>query len=528
MTRDQNGSRLLNVGIVPRLKLPRFDEQVGKVPAARNLWSWEITSGRKGRDNIPEYLSLTVVHDGSEGFSRQGVVRLELPDSDDMGVPTEKLTTAGLGNRPPRIDDPDEAGRIISWLRLRPLRRVASFALTWAGINATTIDQRTTLENIIAGSGSGMSDQTVQLPGGSVDAGSLILHVEESGRFVPWRMVDELATASRNDPVFRLDEEAGTVTFGDGVRGKVPAEGARIRVVTMRCGGGAAGNLSPGNIGTIAIAGLKVSQPVATGGGADAERVDEAEKRIPAFLKHGDRAVTEEDYHRIAIDTPGVELARVEVIPRFKPHQRRFDVPGVVTVLVIPKVPLRLPPNPAPDRVMLERVHEYLDARRPMATELYVIGVDYRPLGITAAVTVQDGYPRDEVLRQVRETVRTFLWPLAPGGADAAGWGLGETVSSQELEVVVARVSGVRTVAGVNLFTRKGAELPWEILPFEGGQERQRFRMERWQLPELLSVVVTEGEQPLREMALDDGAAATGSGPGAGSAVAIPVAPEVC
>lgn len=522
LIRDQDGARVLNVGISPRLTLPRFDETVGTLPAARNLWVWEITSGRREKDLTPEYLTLSVVEDGTDNLTRQGVVRLELPDADDIGLPQEPITRAGVGPRPPRLDDAATAGRLIAWIRLRPQKPVSSFSLSWAGINAVAVDQRTTLANVLAGNATGIADQTLQLPGCSVDPASLVLQVEEPGAgFVPWHQVEDLAAASRDDRAYLLDAEAGVVTFGDGIRGKLPAAGMRIRIVSLRYGGGSAGNLASGNLSGIAQAGLKVAQPLATTGGTDAEDLDQALKRIPQWLKHGDRAVTEEDYRRLALETPAADLGRVEVLPRFRPRQRRFDVPGVVTVMVLPKAPVRLPPNPRPDRIFLERVHDWLAPRRPLATELNVIGVDYVPLAVCVAVTVLDGQPRDLVLRQVRETLRDYLWPLAPGGIDGSGWGLGQAVVSQELEVAVARVQGVRTVAGVNLFSRKRTGSTWIPVPVSGKQA-QRLALERWQLPELLQVVAVEGDQVPAEVS-----EANDTLPGS-LAVAIPVVPEVC
>lgn len=542
LTRDQEGARILNVGVAPQLKLPRFDSEIGRVPSARQLWLWEITSGRRERDQTPEYLNLGVVHDGTEGFTRQGIVRLELPDSDDIGVPEEKLTTAGLGNRPPRIDDPAQAARLIAWIRLRPQQRIASFALSWVGINAINIDQRTTLANILVGTANGLADQSLQLPGSSVEQDTLVVRVEEENGFNDWQRLDDLAIAGRDSSVFQLDAEAGTLTFGDGARGRIPSAGSRIVVQQLRHGGGAAGNIAAGNITGIALPELKASQPLATSGGSDPEQLAEAEKRIPAILKHGDRAVTEEDYRRLALDTPGVDLGRVELLPRFKPHQRRFDVPGVVTVMVLPQAPVRLPPNPRPDRIILERVHAFLDERRPLATELYVIGVEYVSLGVATSVTVLEGYPRDQVLRAVRDALRDYLWPLAPGGVDGSGWRLHQDVVNQELEVVAARVKGVRTVAGVNLFTRKGRGGRWELADASQGyptpqplrsekQAGQRLKMKQWQLPELEAVVVTDGDLvPADLMGYDAASTAISGGNSATVAgvVPMPVVPEGC
>jgi predicted phage baseplate assembly protein len=344
--------------------------------------------------------------------------------------------------------------------------------------------------------------------------------VEEPGKgYVAWSDIGDIAIAGRGDRVFQLDPEAGTLRFGDGVRGRVPAAGMRIRIERMRHGGGTAGNLAPNNLSAISHPNLKAIQPVATTGGEDAETLDEAEKRIPAFLRHGDRAVTAEDYKRLAADTPAVEVGRVEVLPRFVPRQRREGIPGVVSVAVLPKAPARSAPNPRPDRTMLERVHAWLDQRRPLAAELYVIGVEYVEIGLAVAVGLRSGHSRDKVLQDIRDALKDYLWPLAPGGHEGQGWALGQDVINQELEVVVARVRGVRKVTGINLFVDAGGQ--WKVVTANAGTGAQQLALDAWQLPELLSIVVVEDEDSVPGELKN--APAGGDG-----AIPIPVIPEVC
>ena len=204
---------------------------------------------------------------------------------------------------------------------------------------------------------------------------------------------------------------------------------------------------------------IKVLQPLALDGGEDAETLAVAERRIPALLRHRDRAVTEEDYRRLSFEAPSVDVGRVEVLPRFKPRDRRFDVPGVVSVMALPAAPLGPAPNPRPDRPFIERLHAHLSARTPLATELYVIGCEYVALGLAVAVTLRDGFARDKVLLDVREALRRLLWPLAPGGLDRKGWPLGRAVRSRELEVEVSRVDGVDELRGINLFQQQRRQL---------------------------------------------------------------------
>lgn len=515
--------QLLNVGVSPALTLP---DSLAEVPDRLKIpHVWEISTEDAG-----EYLELDTIVDSSAGLSRQGVLRLAVPGGRPGAPPNDVRDEiqAGVGDRPPRLDDPDRDERLVAWLRLVPGAAVTSLPLSWVGVNAVEIDQRQTVSGRVVGTSSGAAGQEMALPGTSVETQTLKLQVEESGRgYAEWRATEDLATAGRDDAVYSLDSEAGTVRFGDGVRGRIPGPGARVRVALMRSGGGAAGNLAAGSLKEISakdpaggriVRKLVVSQPLATSGGVDAENLAAAEQRIPALLKNRDRAVTAEDFRRLAADTPGVQLGRVEVLPRFKPQQRRSGVPGVVSVMIWPFAPLQPSPNPRPDRPIIERVHAWLDERRPLATELYVIGCEYVPLGLSAAVQVRDGFDVNQVLYGVREALRQFLWPLAPGGPTGGGWTLGRDVGDRELEVQAARVPGVEEVAGVRLFEQRDG---WQALPSRRAQAPVSLVLADWQLPELQSIVVVEDDEAPRELRR------TSAGDGS-SGIAVPVVPEVC
>lgn len=524
LARQAADSRVLNVGWCPAHHVSGIQEILG--PRGAVVHEWEITSSRTMPSGEPEYLTLEVVHDGTLGLLQEGVLRLLLPDMDDVGAPEndlEKDLFAGVGNRPPRLDDPQKASRLIAWLRLRPTQPVQHLPVTWVGINAVEIDQKRTLRNLMIGVSDGTADQEFGLPGTSVDSESLSLQVEDGDQgFVTWQRTVDLTTAGRDDRCYELDSEAGTVRFGDGVRGRVPLAGMRIRVETMRFGGGRRGNLPAGSLTAVSHPKCKACQPLATGGGEDPENLEEAEKRIPAFLRHRDRAVTQEDYRQLAAETPAVRLGRVEVLARFKPQQRRFDVPGVVSVLVLPHKEEIQPPCPRPDRLCLERVYGYLDSRRPLGTELYVIGPEYKGVAVSVAVRIREGHRRDQVLQNVRQTLRHVFWPLPPGGFDGTGWPLGGTVVDKDLEVAAARVNGVRQVTGVRLFSldAKG----WKLLSPATQGMPVVFVLEPWQLPELLQVVCQEGDRASESMSRSPWDHLEPGTP----VFPIPVVPEVC
>jgi predicted phage baseplate assembly protein len=536
-------ARLLSIGFAPAIEMPEQREDVTKRLQVPHVF--EITTGRDPTGADSDYLTLDHVgRDTTQGLTRRGVRRLVLPSASDIGVPTADRIDplrAGVGDRPPRIDDAKLAQKLVAWVRLRPTERMDSLRVAWVGINAVEVENRTTQTGKIVGTSSGTADQEFKLPGDSIEPPVLdreftfppqpvpparfTLQVESAEGFVTWAPAPDLALADRDDEVYQLDPEAGTVRFGDGVRGRIPPGGARIRIDLMRSGGGAAGNLPPNTLKQLAVAEDPQRQPVTRAivvahglpldGGKDAETLAQAERRIPSWLRHRDRAVTAADYRAVAAETPGVALGRVEVMPQFKPQQRRAGVPGVVSIVVWPQKPTLAAPNPRADRPLIEAVHAWLDARRPLATELYVIGCEYVPVAVSAGIVLREGAPRDEVLGGVRDAIRRFLWPLVPGGADGTGWPLGRTVKQRELEVVVAQVGGVAEVTSVNLFAQRDGA--WELAP---GAPAAAIALEPWQLPELLAVTANVGDPHDDPSHLPN--------PYAGACVGIPVVPEVC
>lgn len=519
----ENRRRVINVGIAPAVLAPEEFSDIGLRAPTPHVW--EICTGRNGG---LDYLPLEIVADGAAKLTRTGVARLLLPGKDDIGAPTNDVLDelqAGVGDRPPRIDDPTTAARLVTWIRLRldPRARLSSLKFDWAGVNAVAVEQRRTLGRQTIGQGSGASDLELSLGTESVEAASLIVEVEEEEGMRVWRQVPDTAAAGRDDRVYSLDPEAGTIRFGDGVRGMAPALGRIVQVAQMRAGGGAAGNLPAGSIKSIALPPgsprVKVVQPLQTGGGADAEGLAEAEMRVPALIRHGGRAVTAADYREHALRAPGVAIGRAEVLERFKPQQRREGVPGVVSVMVIPQREGVDAPAPRADRPMLETVHAWLDERRPLATELYVIGADYVPVGVSAAVELVDPSQRDAALDMVSRAIRLHLWPLAPGGPDGQGWPLGRAVDDRMIETAIGRVPGVRAVAPVRLFVRRPNETRWRAVA-EDSTGRGRVPLLRWQLPELAMLAVAEGDAA--SPTLPPAYAAEDAG------VAVPVVPETC
>jgi hypothetical protein len=516
-----NQRRVLNIGLSPWLAVPDWDEDVTLRPPIPLSWDLVIADPKDGKSVA--FLPLTVLSDSSNGTVTDGIVRISLPGASLYYTPTNDVRVdvdAGTGPRPPRIDDPEKQQRIAAWIRLQPQKAVNSLKLSWIDVNAVQVEQWKSSPPLLVGQGSGQPNQLVQLPLTNLQASVLEIQVEEPRRgFVTWSPIDDLSLADDKAKVYELDPEAGILRFGDRIHGLMPQQGARIRANSLRSGGGTAGNLRPGTLTQVippqgVTARLTVSQRLPTAGGADAETLEQAQRRIPALLRHRDRAVTADDYVDLALHTPGAEVARAEVLPGFKPQERRQNVPGVVSVMALPTATGLEAPYPRVDRGFIEAVHAQLDPRRPLGTELYVMGCRYVQFALTVGIDNPSG--SETVPAAVKAALQRFFFPLPPLGPTGTGWPLRKAVKRRELEVVVSRVDGVDEVNGLILFQSIDGG-PWKQV--SGDNDATEIRLADWELPELMGVVVTDGDAPTSFA--NPGSSAT-------DGLAIPVVPEVC
>jgi hypothetical protein len=524
------GENILNIGFVPSLSVPGLFSEVGPPAAVQAGWQMSQPPPPPGQPIV--YTPLKVLGDTTQSLTQPGVIQLLVPQSGVIGAPANNVRSdpqAGVGMKPPRIDDVSITSRLLTWVRLTAQ---SSLSVSWLGANAVQIDQRTTYNSIVIGVSDGSANQVFALPQSQIDPGTFVLQVDMPGYgFLAWQQVDDLSVLQGPTMAYVLDPEAGTVTFGNQLQGMIVPAGRRVRVQTMRAGGGSAGNLPASSLTSIQafdLSGVQVpqtitvQQPIATSGGADPETLDSAQERIPSLLQNQSRAVTAADYSNLAQNVPGANVARVEVLPLFMPQTRTSNVPGVVSVMVIPSKSGVLNPCPRADRPTLETVYQYLDPSRPVTAEMYVIASEYVGLGIAVGVEVKSGFGLLQVSQAVETALRSYLWPLAPGGVDNTGWPLGRNVRNLELEVVVSQVPGVIEVNGINLFgvLSSGA---YQLLAADSSGSPELV-LESWQLPEVLDVVV---------IASPDGTPSTvpttlTPPPETDTTVAVPVVPTIC
>ena len=540
--RSQVQGRTLTLGVMPALAEEGIDVRPGLSGQAQSdsPYVWEIANPPAGGLLPPVTVNpagrtasyqLLSSRSSTDILRRPGLVQLTLPAAVNGAWINLEPQEEGTGGFPPSLADTDVGDRVVTWIRLR-LRDQSGAAggvrslVSWVGLNATWVEQKTAVSGEVIGEGTGEPDQQFALANTPLVPGSLSLTVNGEA----WWEIDdlyaadsELAVQGDRQPVlfapdetrgatidrrkvFIVDPEAGLITFGNGAHGMRP----RGRITAAYAfGGGIAGNVPAGAISraTDLPAGYKVANPIRTWGGSNAQTVSEAELTIPSFVRHKDQPVSLMDWEEITLRTPGVDIGRVEVLPLYDAYEDMDGVPGTITVVVIPERDPLQPDAPRPDRLFLETVCKYLEPRRLITTQLFIRGPRYRDVWLSLGLEVLGGHDIATVREAVRQRLREFLSPLT-GGRDGGGWPLGGAVLEREIEAVTNGVPGVRFVNEVLLGGATGGRV-------------ERMELDQLELPRLVGVEVSAGPAtPLDEL--------RNSSPAPTNQVPIPIIPTKC
>src|SRR5207244_800937 len=162
-----------------------------------------------------------------------------------------------------------------------------------------------------------------------------------------------------------------------------------------------------------------------------AESIDEAKKRALGEFHSRSRAITSEDFEELAKATPGLRVARAKALPNYHPDFPRLNMPGSVTVVVVPYARSNTI-TPQPSRGFLETVQRHLEAHRLLTTDVHVIGPDYLRVAVICNIYVQRQSQPEQVKQRAEKALQGFLNALT-GGPEHTGWPLGRPVFPSEI-----------------------------------------------------------------------------------------------
>ncbi len=426
-----------------RMTLAANVEGIGVIPTKPPL-RWEVWQGSG-------WIPCTVYRDTTGGLNRDGQITLLVP-------PAHEPLTLG--------------GQRAYWLRARMLDpepgqpsyraspQIRQIRVDSIG-GSVTAEHSDNSPREVLGTSTGKPDQifaTRNAPVLGREPGETI-QVVAGGVTVEWTEVPNFVTSGPDARHFVWNSTTGEVRFGpeiryaDGTRhqhGAVPHEGALIVATGYRFGGGADGNVGPGT-----LTGMRTSLPYVDRveniapaiGGVDAEPVDNAKRRGPHSLRAGGRAVTVDDFERLASEADPA-IARVRCLP---PE----TTGNPIRLLLAPHV------ERAPETLVLDdfaltsgmvaRVSEHLDERRILGTSIEIGTPFYQGVTVAALLAARPGRPVTLVRERALATLYRYVNPLT-GGPNGTGWPFDADLNAATVFQLLETVEGVERVEEVLFF----------------------------------------------------------------------------
>ena len=401
---------------------------------------WEFWNGS-------DWQRLSLLKDETRAFTRSGHVYLKTPNK----------------SLQPVVIAPES--RPLYWIRARVERsqyeRVPK--LLTIRTNTIAVCQAETVRDEVLGGSNGRRDQVFRLANAPVLRDTLRLEIDQGSGPEIWTRVDDFFGSGPADLHYMLNRTTGEIRFGDGRNGNIPVANpanpeGNIVAREYRFGGGRQGNVAAGAIKTLttSIDGIDanaVANLLAADSGRDEETLDEAKKRAPRAIRSRYRAVTAEDFELLAMEASSIK--RAKALPLYHPDFPGVRVPGVVTIIVVPDGD---GPSPTPSEGTLRSVCAYLDQRRLLTTELYVVKPTYQRVQIRADIVARDDADLGEVQQQIEQSLVDYFHPLK-GGEDGLGWPFGGTIYYSRVNQRCFTIPGVASVTNL-MIELDGEEIP--------------------------------------------------------------------
>ena len=261
-----------------------------------------------------------------------------------------------------------------------------------------------------------------------------------------WERVEDFDASSPEDRHYILDEEAGTVAFGDCIHGLAPEGEILIagQAVTLGSGGnvkaGRVDALHPEELLRLGLAPeeLRVWNPDDASGGREREPLEEGFRRCQRLLRRTDRAVTYDDFERLTRQTPGLMISNCKAVPVTQlPRQDGSLEENCVTVVV---EPYSLEQERTLTPAYRANILRYLDDRRMLGTRVSLLAPEYVRITVYAEILSQPHYV--DAKARIQAAVAAFF---------QSGWEFGAPVRYSALYGIIDTLDCVHGIESLTI-----------------------------------------------------------------------------
>ena len=349
---------------------------------------------------------------------------------------------------PPAMDRQDD----LYWVRcrLKETQYRVNPIIDRILLNTVSAIQIETVKKENLGEGSGLPHQTITLKKNPVIKGSLVIRTREQGTGKEkWEQVENFQDSGPADPHYTFNPDTGEITFGNGLNGRILQPSQRIEA-TYKTTRGEKGNIPKNQVFQLTGGGILQGKNLEkAAGGKDAETLESAKNRAKKALAAPTRAITNRDYEKLALETPGVKVSRAAATANHHPDNPGTSMPGTVTVTAVPGTGKGALP-PAQEKEFLKAICNHLDQLRLVTTKLKVISPEYVEISVSCRVKVKEKNSPGQVKKRVEKALEDFLDPLT-GGPGKNGWPFGRPVFPSEIYHLIDKVEGVDYASAVSI-----------------------------------------------------------------------------
>ncbi|WP_341878103.1 baseplate J/gp47 family protein [Defluviitalea saccharophila] len=280
---------------------------------------------------------------------------------------------------------------------------------------------------------------------------------KENNRVVweDWEKVKSLDKSKAHERHYLLNEEEGIIIFGDNENGLIPPKDAEIRVIAYSTSLG-----SRGNVKEVYLHNRNAFDPVEVysneiiESGRNKESLQSAIIRFKKELSDINRAVTSQDYEKIALETPGLKLARVKALPLYKPGLNGYPIEKAKNCVTLVAVPYSERKMPTLNERYIKNIRRYIEQFRLITTDVHVMSPEYIGINVYGEIEVKPYY-RD-AKDKIYTTLNEYLNPVDMGEGKKQ-WEFGNTVYRADLYGQIDRLEFVKEIKALTI-TASGGE----------------------------------------------------------------------
>jgi predicted phage baseplate assembly protein len=304
------------------------------------------------------------------------------------------------------------------------------------------------------------------------------VEVSEDAGVLTWTRTRSLADRGPDDRVYELDANAGRITFGNGINGRIPSAFSQV-LVSYAVSDGEAGNLGRNRKWSVAGFGGTFGlnpEPMSGGAGPSGSIDERREARRRSRDEHA--LVSSADIAGAASAIRLLEVARAWVAAP-SPTAPRTGETRLIALRARPGAvePERVPETPR----WLESIRRRLAPRMPLGSRLAVRAPRYVDVIVRASIEAEQGRNPSAVEADVRKALRRRLAvvELADGTEPRDP---GDPVTRRDVAAWIRSVDGTRRILSLELRRGNGQKVDRITMPPDG--------LPRW-LPEASTVEVT-------------------------------------